>query len=63
MDKKWMVGGVTDDEGYKILTEDAYIGNEDDGWDREWIATVYDLSNAEHIVEIHNLQLGQIITF
>jgi hypothetical protein len=53
---RWIISGTTDDEGWKIVTEDAYIGNEDDGMEREWIATVYDRETAEHIVELHNIR-------
>jgi hypothetical protein len=54
---KWIVDGTTTDEGYKIVTEDAYIGGEDDGYQREWIATVYDINNANEIVKNHNVQI------
>lgn len=54
VDQKWLVAGKTYDEGYKIVTEDACIGNEDYGYMRKWVATVYDRAIAEHIVELHN---------
>jgi len=32
LDHEWIVSGSTKDEGFKIVTKDAYIGNEDDGY-------------------------------
>ena len=58
--ERWMVGEITKDEGWKITSEDAYIGNEDDGKQKEWIATVYDKDNAKYIVDLHNLSLAII---
>ena len=58
LDKRWMLGGTTKDEGYKIVSEDAYIGNKDDGYKKEHIATAYDQEVAKYIVDSHNLLLA-----
>ena len=58
LDKRWILGGTTKDEGYKIVSEDAYIGNKDDGYKKEHIATVYDQEVAKYIVDSHNLLLA-----
>lgn len=43
-------------EGWKIVTEDAYIGNEDDGYQRQLIAIVYDEVLADYICALHNCE-------
>lgn len=55
MNVEWLGGGTTKDEGWKI--KDAYIGNEDDGYDREWIATVYDEEVRDYTIACHNCNL------
>ena len=53
---RWEIGEATEDEGWKILTSEAYIqGDSSEPADKEWIATVYDRANAEYIVQSHNL--------
>jgi len=58
LDKRWTLGGTTKDEGYKIISEEAYIGNEDDGFQKEHIATAYNPEVAKYIVDSHNLLLA-----
>ena len=52
---KWKIGGATEDEGWKIITENEFIqGDLSEPAESEWIATVYDRVNAEYIVLLHN---------
>ena len=52
---QWEIGGTTEDEGWKIVTKEAYIqGDSSEPADKEWIATVYDRKNVEYIVDMHN---------
>ena len=60
MDHEWMVEGATPDEGWKIVTKDSYIGNEDDDYQKEWIATVYDEVVADYIVAMHQCGLAML---
>ena len=52
---EWEVGETTEDEGWKIVTKEAYIqGDPSEPADKEWVATVYDRNQADYIVELHN---------
>jgi len=53
---EWIISGTTKDEGFKIVTKDAYIGNEDDGFQRELIAIVYSQEMADYIISLHDCE-------
>ena len=58
MNLEWVCGGMTRDEGYKIVTKNFIIGNECDGHQRQLIAVVYDESIADYICSLHNCSLS-----
>lgn len=58
--ERWALGGTTDDEGWKILTQEKILRSECDGDAQAWIATVYDENVARWMIREHNRLLDLV---
>ena len=57
--ERWALGGITEDEGWKILTFDKILHSEDDGDAQAWVATVYDENIARWMIRENNKTIAR----